>query len=212
MAFVDASSGQVVLTLVYDGPARAGKTTSLTWLAHELGQPISKWENDEGRTLFCDWARYEGGLYRGRTIRCRLLTVPGQLRWFARRDKLLMLADAVIFVADSTPAQIDETRLSFELLQTVLFEIEPPPPIIVQANKQDDPTALSPHELEKLLSPAVAVRATNAREGKGIRETFVKAVGLALERLKILDQQGKLLTLEDELRDFSSLQAIFADR
>jgi signal recognition particle receptor subunit beta len=214
MAFVDASSGQVVLTLVYDGPARAGKTTSLTYLAHELGQPISKWEDDEGRTLFCDWVRYEGGKYGGRTIRCRLLTVPGQLRWFARRDKLLTLADAVIFVANSSRAQIKETLLSFELLQTVLFDLEMPPPIIVQANKQDDPDAVSVQELQELMNRDLAgplrICATTARAGKGIREVFVFAVGLALERLKLLDQQGRLPTLEDELSGLESLQSIFA--
>jgi hypothetical protein len=46
-----------------------------------------------------------------------------------------------------------------------------------------------------------------AKQGKGIRETFVFAVSLAVERLRLLMQQGKLGMGPPEVPDGEALSA-----
>jgi len=67
--------------------------------------------------------------------------------------------------------------------------------ILVQANKCDLPHAISLTDLRDLCErqdPAVGVREAVAQAGSGIRETFVFAVRLALDRVRALKQHGDL--------------------
>ena len=103
MARIDPDRTQIVIRLVYDGPAKAGKTTSLRRLAQSLGVSMFSAPEEEGRTLYFDWLDYVGGLYEGMPIRCQVVSAPGQQVLESRRRLLLQSADAVVFVADSRP-------------------------------------------------------------------------------------------------------------
>ena len=152
----------------------------------------------DGRTPFFDWTEYTAGRFGGRPIRCELVTVPGQLDLAKRRKLILSTADAVVFVADSRPVAHEHNRRALlECLETV-SELEPPPKLLIQANKQD----LEPREDLELLAgveekQGIKVIPTIASEGSGIRQVFIYAVRLALERVRAIDSRGELEQLDD---------------
>ena len=192
MASIDDERGVLVLRIVYDGPPFSGKTTTLRTLSASLGVQVDTPEEEHGRTLFFDWADYIGGLYDGRRIHCQIVSVPGQRSLAARRDLLVESADALVFVFDSRPGALEENvdRL-LELLSWARSQ-SPPLGVVVQANKQDSPEATSAELLRSRLAHApVAMTETVATSGSGVRETFVLAVRLALDRVRALGQLGE---------------------
>lgn len=183
MPALDREQGRLVVSVVYDGPALAGKTTNLTQLCQffttrkrsELYVP----EEREGRTLYFDWLELSGGLVGGYPLLCRLITVPGQAVLSRRRQWLLGLADAVVFVCDSSPGGVDEARSMFETLhQLAEAKRSTPLPVVVQANKQDGSDALDPDQVALRLGarPEHAVVPAQAARGVGVRETVVLAI------------------------------------
>jgi signal recognition particle receptor subunit beta len=194
MATFDPQRGWIVVRIVYDGAALAGKTTSLRALGECLGRPLFSGDEAEGRTLYLDWLDFVGGRFEDGPIRCQVVTVPGQLSLARRRRWLLEGADAVVLVADSTTTAWSETRRAVDSLLAAIGERDPPVGLIVQANKRDHPAALPLADLQRELAGAgaVALMETVASEGHGIRETFVFAVRLALDRVRELERRGEL--------------------
>jgi signal recognition particle receptor subunit beta len=196
VAFLDPASGNLVVRIVYDGAPMAGKTTSVRALAAGVGGQAVSPREVEGRTLYFDWLDYIGGVFEGRRIRCQIVSVPGQALLASRRCRILESADAVVFVSDSTPEPHASACDYLADLGRVLRAVPGPPVgVIVQANKRDDPRAVPIAELRALLDRAgldVGVIESVATEGTGIREAFVFAVRLALDRVRALMDHGAL--------------------
>jgi signal recognition particle receptor subunit beta len=190
MALIDSDAGEIVIRLVYDGPPEAGKTTSLRALAGSLAQnTYTPGEGPDGRTLWFDWMEYVGGRFEGCQIRCQIVSVPGQRSLHARRRRVIETADVVVFVGDSaTPGT--SMMLGYLLeLREILADARPPVGVILQANKRDLPGAIPLDDLRQLLVEArwpIGVVESIAADGTGIRETFVYAVRLALDRVREL--------------------------
>jgi signal recognition particle receptor subunit beta len=188
MPFID-SDGQLVVRVVYDGPPMSGKTTTLRSLARRLGSAeVSSPAEASGRTTFFDWTEYVGGLYEGRQIRCQIVSVPGQIELRHRRAFLLESADAVVFVADTRASALPRSLALLEELAPHCRAQKPPLGIVFQANKRDEDEALPTPVLRRMLaaiSPTVLVE-TVATDGDGVREAFVLAVRLALDRVRPL--------------------------
>lgn len=221
MALLDRERGLIVLRIVYDGPPEAGKTTSLRALAGSLGQTVFSPAEQDGRTLFFDWMDYTGGRFEGFQIRCQIVSVPGQRELEARRHHLLREADVVVFVADSTESRVDDTvdRLS-ELPQLIGDTLPPPVGIVLQANKRDLDSAVPMSELRAQVRAAagnIAIVESVAADGTGIREAFVFAVRLALDRVREQLRQQSLpvgapsiesgVELFDEMRELLAYPA-----
>ncbi len=196
MAFLDRERNLIVLRVVYDGPPEAGKTTSLRALAGSLGQPLYSPAEKEGRTLYFDWMDYTGGRFEGYQIRCQIVSLPGQPELAARRARLLTDADVIVVVADATRARLPETLRLLRELPPLLGDVAPPPVgLILQANKRDLPDAAPLAEIRASVRDAglgVAVVESVASDGTGIRETFVFAVRLALDRVREQLRAGTL--------------------
>ncbi|HEU4406217.1 MAG TPA: ADP-ribosylation factor-like protein [Polyangiaceae bacterium] len=191
MALFDPEHRRLIIRLVYDGPAFAGKTTNMAQLCNifpverrtELYTPGAL----KGRTLFFDWLEVDGGLIGSYPVRCQLLSVPGQARRSYRRRPLVKSADTVVFVCDSDPSQLDESRRSFALLRRYLRERQPEKvPFAVQANKQDGPAAMTTAQLghQLRLPPEVPVLPACASMGVGVRETVITALRMALHHVQ----------------------------
>lgn len=211
MATFDPVRHCIVVRIVYAGAALAGKTTSLRALGASLGRPVFSGEEVEGRTLHFDWVDFVGGLFDGVPIRCQLVAVPGQAALAPRRRRLLTDADAVVLVADSTPEARAATVRAVGEMRDALAGRSPPVGVIVQANKRDDPRALPLAEVESWFADGrarVAVTETVASEGVGIRETFVFAVRLALDRVRELEQRGDLPRKAPEVDSGEALLAV----
>ncbi|HEX7604440.1 MAG TPA: hypothetical protein VF316_22630, partial [Polyangiaceae bacterium] len=141
MTSFDHKQRRIIVRAVYDGPGHAGKTTNLKQLVaafttQRRGELLSPGETD-GRTVLFDWLHIDGGIVGGHPLRCELLTVPGQSVLAKRRWHVLRTADVIVFVCDSTPKGVKEGRRWLELLRARASADEYPPPLIVQANKQD---------------------------------------------------------------------------
>jgi hypothetical protein len=193
MALIDSQREQVIIRIVYDGAPLSGKTTTLHALHTVLkttGELYSPLE-DEGRTQFFDWLEYVGGTFGGRSLACQIVSVPGQPILRQRRYELLSSADVVVFVTDPRPAELPMSLEYFDELNRLLQTITPPPAILLQINKQDVPDALSKDELRLFFPSNLRLTSTVATEHKGVREVFVFAVRLALERLQKMLDSGK---------------------
>lgn len=193
MASYDQARDAFIVRIVYDGPGLAGKTTNLRQVCELLSakKRTEMYTPGElkGRTMFFDWMEVVAPPVADRSVRFQLITVPGQVQRNYRRRPLVELADAVVFVADSTPEQIPDTMRTFARLRATMKRRPTPLPFIVQANKQDHPDALPPDRLRRKLKirkdvpfiPATAV------DGTGVRETLARAMRIGLQLLSQLD-------------------------
>ncbi len=194
MATIDPERNVVIVRILYDGPPLSGKTTNIKALRHTLANTGALFtpEEEQGATLLFDWLDYKGGTFGGRPIACQIVTVPGQPTLRQRREYLLGTADVVVFVLDSRVTHVAAGLLYYQMLNEKLaHQAAPLPKIIVQANKQDCPDALSREQLQFFFNENTEITESAASDSRGVRETFVFAVRLALERLKALMEQGK---------------------
>lgn len=198
MAYFDTELDRYVIRVVYDGAPMSGKTTSLLTLSDLLGNRHSSTvytpESVSERTLFFDWLDYDGGLYNGKSIRCQIVSVPGQKALESRRQMLLDTADSVVFVLDSTKdAFQDSVSCLNGLFEILKASQENAPAILIQANKRD----LEAVPMDDIRSAAsagsnVGIIPSSALSGDGVRQSFVLGVGLALDRIAIQESQGLL--------------------
>ncbi len=211
MAIVDSQSDTVVVRVVYDGAPLAGKTTSVRTLARVLCRDVVVPAEADGRTLYFDWLDYTAGIFEGRRVRCQVVTVPGQAALAARRDHLLAGADAVVFVGDTTPDACEAACRHLTALHSHLAATpDPPVGVVFQANKRDHPEAVPLHCLRDRLDAAgvpVAIVESIATTGDGVREAFVFAVRLALDRVRALMHAGRLETGVPEVASADDLLA-----
>lgn len=203
MAVLDRENGCVVIRVVYDGAPMAGKTTSVAALGRGLGAPVFSPAELEGRTLYFDWLDYTGGLFEGHRIRCQIISVPGQATLAPRRRRLLESADVVVFVGDSSPAGVAADRRYLAGLSSVLQGVRGPPVgIVMQANKRDLPDAIPLEQLQSMLESLqvrIGIVESVATEGVGVREAFVFAVRLALDRVRELMRIGDLPSVRPQI-------------
>ena len=152
MSFINYSSREIILKIVYYGPGLSGKTTNIKFIyaatnPDARGKLISL-ETKAERTLFFDFLPLSLPAIRGFKTRLHLYTVPGQLFYSASRKLIMKGADGVIFVADSQEPRFEANLISMEDLQENLkaydFDIEKIP-FVIQYNKRDLPN-VSPVE------------------------------------------------------------------
>lgn len=173
MPFVNYSTREINVKIVYYGPGLSGKTANLQHLyarapAQAKGRLISLATETE-RTLFFDFLPMNLGSLGGFQVRFHLYTVPGQVFYEASRRLILKGADGVVFVADSDPLRLDATGQSFHDLCRNLSEYGlsiPPLPAVLQYNKRDLPSAL----------PLGELRAVLGKDAKGLPEFEAVAI------------------------------------
>ncbi len=186
MAELDPAAPSVVITIVYDGPPRAGKTTSVRALARSFGREVYTPEERDGRTVYFDWLEHVGGRFDGLPIHCQIASVPGQRHWRRRRAHFLDRADVVVFVGDTTIEGWPETASRLVELRTALDDRDGAPVgLVFQANKRDRADVVSMEEIRAhARDTRTAVVESIAEDGSGVREAFVFAVRLALDRVR----------------------------
>jgi signal recognition particle receptor subunit beta len=207
MPTIDAAQGLLVIRIVYDGPALSGKTTSLKALAAGVASKLECPEERGGRTVYFDWMEYVGGLFEGRQICCQIVSVPGQRELAHRRALLLESADAVVCVLDTRRAELDFGLSWLAELVPYCRAETPPVGIVLQANKRDAANSVPLPELRQRVNQIapIAVVESVATVSDGIREAFVLAVRLALDRVRALSNDGRLEAGEPSERDADDL-------
>jgi signal recognition particle receptor subunit beta len=177
----DFAAKELIIKLVYYGPALSGKTTNLHSL-HVLADSGSRGrlmtlETRDDRTLFFDMLPLTFQAEKEINIRIKLFTVPGQVIHGSTRRLVLQGADGVAFIADSQLAETENNAAAFvdlrENLKANGLKIGQMP-LVIQFNKRDLPNVRSDAELVELarrgkepVFPAVAL------SGQGVLETFM---------------------------------------
>ena len=196
-----SSEAYVAVRIVYDGPPAAGKTTSLRALARGFGREVVTPEELGGRTAYFDWMEYIGGRFSGAQIRCEVMTVPGQACWANRRALLLERADVVVFVGDTTPEAWPESLARLAALRSHIDQGAAARGgvrvgLVFQANKRDHADAVPIALIRQQVEPhRIAGDRVRRQRGDGVRETFVFAIRLALDRLRELGLQPERDTM-----------------
>jgi len=187
MATFDRERREIVLRIVYDGAATAGKTANLQSLRacfglRARGEVYAPAETATGRTLYFDSLELATGNLDEWSLRCQVLTVPGQFALAERRYQLLRGIDAAVVVCESTPRGVQAARSAWSFLSSALASLGGGPvPVVIQANKQDLPGALSPAQVEAMLvdGRSLQVLPASAIHGDGVRATFLAALDAA---------------------------------
>lgn len=210
MAQLDPETGCFSLQIAYDGAPQSGKTSSVVSLGRLLDCPVVTPGEDSGRTVYFDWMDYVGGICRGKPIQCRIITVPGQDKWSARRRMIVETADAVLFVVDSSEEHFEESKQRFHELHQLLESRRRQIPVLLQINKRDAPDAVPTDEILAALDPTLEYVESVATKGWGIREAFVVMVSSAVRTLRssdglytntLFDTQEMQLPDPEQLRD-----------
>jgi len=136
------------------GPKGSGKTTIIKRITTNT---ITTEVN--GSTVGLDF-----GILRTKDLIVHLFGSPGLQQFNIVRKALSSGSDGVVLVIDSTDPQsiIEGEQYIREIFGVNL------PPIVVAANKQDAPGAMSPQKIQGLLSIPAPVYPTSAHEGLGL--------------------------------------------
>ncbi len=192
MSFINYSSREINVKLVYYGPGLCGKTTNLQYIYKKTnpdakGKMISLATETE-RTLFFDFLPLALGEIRGFKTRFHLYTVPGQVFYDASRKLILKGVDGVIFVADSQVERMESNVESVENLRINLAEQGynlDNIPYVIQYNKRDLPNVAPVAEMDKLLNPrGLPSFESVAMTGVGVFDTLKNLAKQVLFELK----------------------------
>ena len=192
MSFINYSSREINVKLVYYGPGLCGKTTNLQYIYKKTnpdakGKMISLATETE-RTLFFDFLPLALGEIRGFKTRFHLYTVPGQVFYDASRKLILKGVDGVIFVADSQVERMESNVESIENLRINLAEQGynlDNIPYVIQYNKRDLPNVAPVAEMDKLLNPkGLPSFEAVAMTGVGVFDTLKNLAKQVLFELK----------------------------
>jgi mutual gliding-motility protein MglA len=189
MVQINMAEREIVLKLVYYGPALSGKTTNLQKL-HELLDPGARGkmvtlDTADDRTLYFDFLPVSFGTVSGFAVKLKLFTVPGQVMHKSTRKVVLAGADAVAFIADSQRASASANAYSWRDMEANLksngidFGSIPK---VVQFNKRDLPDIKPLDEIRAAWQdvptfPAIATR------GDGVVETFRELLRLTYRQI-----------------------------
>jgi signal recognition particle receptor subunit beta len=192
MSFINYSSREINVKLVYYGPGLCGKTTNLHYIYKKTnpeakGKMISLATETE-RTLFFDFLPLALGEIRGFKTRFHLYTVPGQVFYDASRKLILKGVDGVVFVADSQVERMEANAESMDNLRINLdeqgYDLDKIP-LVVQYNKRDLPNVAPAPEMEKLLNPrGLPAFEAVATTGVGVFDTLKNLAKQVLFELK----------------------------
>jgi len=191
VVFINYSTKEISVKIVYYGPGLSGKTTNLQYIYKKTdksfrGELVSL-DTDTERTLFFDFLPINIGKINGLNLRTHLYSVPGQVFYDASRRLILKGVDGIVFVVDSQEERMDANIESFDnlkknlLMNSVIFENIP---LIIQYNKTDLSNAMPIEEMHKLFNPENKYPEYKACAscGKGVFETFKHIVRLIIRK------------------------------
>jgi hypothetical protein len=203
MAFVNYTTGNLAIKIVYYGPGLSGKTTNLRYIYTNMdsdfrGELICM-ETDTERTLFFDLLPIKAGVINDFKIHLQLMTVPGQVFYEASRKSVLKGADGIVFVADSQIPLLDANLESFDGLRRNLLEYDVDLnfiPLVFQYNKRDLDNLIPVETFNNLLNPGgLPYIESCAVKGEGVFETLKEITKLAIPvvKEKILKEERRLV-------------------
>lgn len=188
MAYINHTTKNIAVKVVYYGAGLSGKTTNLRYIYSKM-DPKSRGdliclETSTERTFFFDLLPIKAGKIRDYQVHFQLFTVPGQVFYEASRRSMLKKADGIVFVADSQVPLLDANLESFDGLRNTLLQYDVDInyfPIVFQYNKRDLDNLIPIETFNNLLNPKrlpfVEAAAIN---GVGVFETLKEIAKLVV--------------------------------
>lgn len=180
MPQLNLEAREIVLKIVYYGPALSGKTTNLRQIHAKLaanmrGEMVTL-DTQDDRTLYFDFLPVEFGADGDYKIKLKLFTVPGQVLHRSTRRVVLAGADGVVFVADSQRSASSGNAYSYRDLEANLrangLDIQQMP-TVVQFNKRDLEDIKPLEEIRKAWEgTGIPTIPGSAAKGEGVIETL----------------------------------------
>jgi len=192
MAFINYTTNNLTVKIVYYGPGLSGKTTNLQHIQEKI-DPASRGElicleTETERTYFFDLLPIRAGYIGHFRVNFQLMTVPGQVYYEASRKNVLVGTDGLVFVADSQIPLLDANLESLESLRRNFQEQKLDlalMPMVFQYNKRDLNNLIPVETLNNLLNPyghpyieAAAV------SGRGVFETLKEIARITVPRVR----------------------------
>ena len=192
MAIVNRAKREINAKIVYFGPPRAGKTTSLQFIHRKLKpehcSTMRSMAAQLDRMLFFDFMPPELGEVDGCRVRFHLYTVQGEVSSPATWKTLLKGADGVVFVADGTTVGSRANAESMEQLAGFLAgfgQTIAGLPFVVQCNKADTGGDLDPDTVRASLGGATFVLVpSSAVTGEGVLHCLAHVIKEILKNLR----------------------------
>lgn len=193
MAVIDSDKKEINFKIIYYGPGRSGKTTTIQQLQQLIQakkkSKVTKIPRTE-KTIFFDFLALSSDSIGGYKTRFQIYSVPGQDLYDDARKLLLKGVDGIIFVADSQIDKVQENLQSLEELRGHLRKMGYAPadiPLIIQFNKRDLPHVPAMDELRKSINILhVPDFESVATQGKGVLEPFKECLRDILMSVKDL--------------------------
>ena len=200
MAFINYTTSQLTVKIVYYGTGLSGKTTNLRSIQEKI-DPASRselicLETETERTFFFDLLPIRAGYIGHFKVTFQLMTVPGQVYYEASRKNVLVGTDGLVFVADSQIPLLDANLESLESLRRNFKEQKTDLatfPLVFQYNKRDLADLVPVETLNNLLNPQGAPHVEAAAiSGLGVFETLKEIARLTVPRVreKIFSSEG----------------------
>lgn len=194
--YFDADNRSLAVRILYDGSDAAGRTSTLRQIVGQFSavRVAALVSSPEALTRHFDWVELKAGVVEGYPLRCQLVSARGPFGCAERRVELLKRADAIVYVCDSAEEAVrHRVQEGIRLLESALARIDRSHiPIIVQANKQDLPSARRASEIAEMLGfQEKRVHGANASTGAGVRTTLLAAIHAAATQLRdVLRDRG----------------------
>lgn len=144
MAVINLRDREIQCKIVYYGPGKSGKTSSLVYIYNILQSKVkSKMviiKTEEEKTLFFDFFPLSLGKILDFDVKIQLYTVPGQIMYASTRRLILKGVDGIVFVADS---QVKKRQENIESIRDLEENLEngrialKDIPLVFQYNKRD---------------------------------------------------------------------------
>ncbi len=176
MSFINEREKEINCKIVYYGPPRCGKSTSLRHVCDQIKQKaqgdLISLTSENDKTLYFDFVPLTIGKVGDYTVRLHLYTVPGEMAYDANRKIISKGVDGFVFMADSQIEKVESNITSLAELKEILDhegtsfgEI----PHVICYNKRDLKNAAPVSELRGLLNKfAAADFETVAVKGEGV--------------------------------------------
>jgi len=208
MAFVNYTTRNIAIKIVYYGPGLSGKTTNLRYIysnmdASSRGDLLCL-ETPIERTIFFDLLPIKAGLVNGFQVHFQLMTVPGQVFYSASRKSVLKGADGLVFVADSQIPLLDANLENFDGLRNNLLEYNVDLnfiPLVFQYNKRDLDNLIPVETFNSLLNPLkLPFVESSAINGIGVFETLREIAKLTVPvvRAKVFGKEEEEKKAEEK--------------
>ncbi|MGC9315363.1 MAG: GTP-binding protein [bacterium] len=193
MAQVNVVDKEILIKIVYYGPALSGKTTNLEYVNKKIAKAkaseLLSISTEGDRTLFFDFLPIQTNIVPDFNTKFQLYTVPGQVHYNATRRLVLQGVDGIVFVADSQWNKQSANAESFDNMRQNLadFGIKlQDMPYVLQYNKRDLDNLSEIEAMEKLLNsvpnPVPSFQSVAIR-GDGVFDTLNAICRICVKKL-----------------------------